>query len=174
MIAIHTLGSPLIVCDWWVQNEGLLTQMILIHSSDKSHRARSDTQHGTRSGCCTFAFWPTSPGAHNRGAAGRLHMGTSPTTEVHGYHRYAVLGLSITPASLTTTPICFSAFPAHFFVSTSVASRSLNNIVSRLHRIGFPFLYGIEIHALLTSSPTTAAGVRRARDRRLKGLRLGC
>lgn len=24
-------------------------------------------------------------------------MGTSPTTEVHGYHRYAVLGLSITP-----------------------------------------------------------------------------
>lgn len=52
-----------------------------------------DTYNGVRSGLGAHNRWPTSPGTHKRGAAGRLHMGTSPTTEVHGYHRSAVLGL---------------------------------------------------------------------------------
>lgn len=51
-------------------------------------------------------------------------MGTSPTTEVHGYHRSAVLGLDnafVFDHHVGT----FFYHSTQFFVSTSVASRYL-------------------------------------------------
>lgn len=51
-------------------------------------------------------------------------MGTSPTTEVHGYHRCAVLGLDNAFVFDHHAGTVFG-FSLQFFVSTSVASPSL-------------------------------------------------
>lgn len=79
-------------------------------------------------------------------------MGTSPTTEVHGYHRSAVLGLD--------NAFVFDHHVGTFFCHTSavlcIYIRRItvsDYIVSYMLQIDFLLLHGIELHALLPQDP---------------------